>query len=344
MKNPAEIMSGMVYSIDGENVRTLVSHGINGHERTYCDFPNSFWPPDAPPQVFQKVNIKWHPNSEIPSIIVDQEDNTFAQHQAVFMDEAERFLGIMRNDKVLIVVGPNPDHAIAQSGSVQYWLVNAGWGEALALTRLPLMLTSIGITPSNIKTKICEADIGSFNPADYSDCHIFFLGSINSNVILRKFYWLNDHPGWRMLNKRYVFSQGPTSLVVLKNNGEVEATYETKDNTNDLNGPNWEKVDVTDHFLLAKVSNPYSTNSRYKCFLCCGAGTIGTGYAAVTLTARDSVNKILDFSEGNDFDVVGRIEMKGFFNPDNDPVTIIRFGNELIDEQVLQHALKSVAT
>jgi hypothetical protein len=121
------------------------------------------------------------------------------------------------------------------------------------------------------------------------------------------------------------------------------------------NSPNWEfksietvpedaldnpdKVKITDHFLLARMPNPF--NKERSCILFSGTGTFGTGYAAVTAGGQQAVKILHSWFDDRPFEIVGKVEMCQLFNPQSDPVTcVFRYG-DLSETILLPTALRS---
>ena len=334
-----EIMTGVVRLVRPTFVRALVEYGHSG-ERMLCDLPRSLWRNGAEPEACQRFRLSWLRGARAPSLEVLNGEPwprlRFAG--SVFTREAAELLGFRARDHVLLVVGPNP----LRPDTARYFLINAGWGELLALTRLHRLTTSLGIDPCHVDTAICDVRAQEFDPSRYAGHHIIFLGSVKSNLILRQHYW----DRWPELCATYQFPEEPHLVLRVSEHGRVARDYQYADNLLGGGagaGPDWEGMWVRDHFLLARVPNPYATDPHYQCILSCGTGTIATGYGTVALTARRSVRALLDRTEGKGFHLVGVVEMTGFYNPRRDPVRLLRCGREECDETILTHALASPA-
>jgi hypothetical protein len=335
--NKKTIMRGEVHSVNGEQVRTLVRYGLYDQESKFFDFPVKLWPDDSPPEVLQSVRIEWEADQDEPAILPDPSAGTSRNQfiQNIATENSRRLLGIEPGDKIVVFIGPNvANNQIQQSVDPSYWLINVGWGEVIAMSRLPFLAISMGIDPSNFEVSTSEVRSSTFDPEKFSKHHIFFLGSIMSNSILNSRYWCHSDPEWKKLSSRCKFSQKPTAITF--DGKEYRSQTDIPQQIND-----WDQLHILDHFLLARMPNPFSKDKHFKCILSCGAATIGTGYGAVVLSGRESVQTILEKSNGEDFCLVASVDMHGFFNPKSDPVTMIRFNEEELNVPLLVNAISS---
>ena len=329
-------MYGTVQALRDHSVRALVEYGA-ASERMLCDFPRSFWPSSKNPEPFQRFVLRYAQGAKQPSIeVLGFKAPTFASTK--FAREARQLLGFQPGDKVLVVVGPSPEpRDIARRA---YWLVNAGWGEALALTRLPFLLTTIGILPKDIETMIVEAEDVKFDPERYAGHHIVFLGSTVSNIIMRQYYWSR----FGEISKIYQFTHEQQKNITRLRTTFREEPFTTSDNLHGSVHPDWDTMQVHNYYLLARVNNPYAKPEEHRqCILSCGIGTIGTGYGVVVLSAREAVRTLLDQGEGRDFHMVGDVNMVGFFNPSRDPTNMLWFnGRECGEQRLLKGSMSSL--
>ncbi len=335
-----EAMLGVVQQVRGDTVRALVEHGAYG-ERTLCDLPAGFWEEQHPPREGQRFKLLWRAGKETPQIEVLPDEPE--EMPAPYAEEAAELLGFQAGDKVLVVLGPNPLPPLELRSQLSgFWLADAGWGEALALTRLPYLLGAVDIRPTDVETIICQAQSGRFDPRLYGDRHVVFLGSVISNVILREHYWSKLG-----LADQYFFRDDPPSRMQTHGPAEEEQ-FVLDQHIPLIRGavlPDYAGISVKDFFLLARVPNPYasSQSERWRCVLSCGIGTIGTGYGIVAVTAAESVLKLLELSGGQDFHMVGEVRMNGFLNPRFDPLWVARFQHRHEEVELARNAISAPA-
>jgi hypothetical protein len=192
-----------------------------------------------------------------------------------------------------------------------------GWGEGLALRLVPSLLFSIGVRPENIDYVFPEEVTNESLHAQYPHRHVIFLGSARSNEVLRETFW----PHMRL---RDVFDipDNPLRLQMHLPDKTLQWLYE--DFTSGKDVPR-NSIHVHDPFFVAVTANPHDPTGYFRCILSCGAGTFGTAYGAVVLTARETVERIADAvrpdkMERPEWETVWRVDMDGLFNRLSDPV------------------------
>lgn len=334
--------TGVVRNVCGDGVEVLLTYNRIG-ERKLCEIPRKFWKSQAP-EPDQRVEVTWKEG--------DGEDLTISLldvHTPVSFQSptwAREFFGVSARSRVIVFVGPNPPTAYStikkiadhfrlehhQARIRELSLKTAGWGECLALTRIPYLLQSLDVPPDNVANRICETTYTGFDPKEYGDYTVILIGSTKSNTVLAQHYWRQTG-----LATEYEFSG--RALVVKKASAAI--SFEMEDNFGeDCTVSNPESVIVTDYFLLAKKRNPYGSG---QCFVLAGIGTIGTGYAAVAMCGLRSAARLWKSHQGGEFDMIGRVEMKGMFNPQQDPVTCVYDGERTLSppEMMLPHAISS---
>jgi hypothetical protein len=329
-------MTGVVRAVRGSSVRTLVEYG-SGPERMMCAFSPSLWPSETPPEPGQHLRLRFAPGAEVPTVEVVPTPRRFHLEDSVAVHEARALLGFRPGDRVVIIAGPNPKHLETE----RHFLINAGWGECLGVSRLPQLFIAIGAKPWHVRTLFCHVSAPPFDPRDYGHHHIVFLGSTKSNAVLRDHYW--EH--WPQLCQSYSFFEesGKAMSLRVRDGGNIVQEFFYRDNippgrVDKALRP--EDLQVTDHFVLARAENPYADDPHYQCILSCGSGTIGTGYGVVALTARRSVRALVQLTEGKPFHLVGEVEMDGFLDPRSDPVRLVWWRGEARGD-LLKHAVGS---
>ena len=102
---------------------------------------------------------------------------------------------------------------------------------------------------------------------------------------------------------------------------------------------------IKDVFVTAVTLNPYDPKKYHRCILSFGICTVGTGYGAIILAARRSLELIADRvrpdrMERPEWHASWRVDMQGFLDPDRDPVECI-WGLENMPNPVLSNALSA---
>ncbi|MBN1363544.1 MAG: hypothetical protein JW976_01930 [Syntrophaceae bacterium] len=341
---------GIVKNVFDDSVELLLQYNPEGESRLCC-IPLKFWK-DILPVPDQHVEISWDPNDEAR----EPEIKEVPQWLSKMPNSSElvllrKLFGLDFSSKVLFVIGPNrplvhekADEMLRNNPeTADYYqrlqsfvrLKTAGWGECLAITYLVPLLKYLGV--AKIKFKLCESNFSNFNPQQYADYSIFFLGSTKSNEILREVYW--EKFG---LKNKYEFND--YELTVHLENGPP-SLYRCADETHKVSIDKPELMHVKDYFILAKLPNPYSEEDvKPNCFIAAGIGTIGTGYAAVMLAVEKNTKFFLERFQENPFSLAGSVDMNGMFNPEKDPVSILFDGNrnEKLNEVLLPKALTAL--
>ena len=332
---PDATADGVVREIRDGAVRATISYGAD--ERMLCDLPRAFWSAGQDPEPDQRFRLRFYADLEQPTIQVLPPLPTAAEPESAALTSARNLLGLYAGDRVTIVVGPNPMPE-GLPRPPRYSFINAGWGEFLGMERFMRLLWALGVAPKAVQRVLCQTGTEGFDPED-ANGHIIFLGSTVSNDILRQYYW----PRWSEL-QQYRFVERRQEIALIKVDGRDDPFAPT-DNLHEPSGRDFDAAmaHVHDYFLLARMPNPYARDERSKCVLCCGAGTIGTGYGAVAATAAPSVLRILKRTGGDDFHLIGDVDMDGLFNPRRDPVRLRWYGNQQRDEMLLAGALASPA-
>lgn len=336
---PLERRNAVVKRIDGDSIILLMECNDDG-ETMLVALDRRHW--DDFPIIGQRILLTWSPqNLSMPPSVNPCVPTQYTPLPSL-VELARQIWGINPGDKVLIVMGPNPREAemllkkiavgflellrsIKTEGDFESYrkivnktaLKNVGWGECLALTRLIPTLQCLDVSTIDIDYKLCETPANNFNPNEYKEHHLVFLGSVKSNQILSTHYW----PNLPLLHK-YEFHEAslhvsPRTTTIISDNLEFKTDEVVPDDA--LINP--EKVKITDHFLLARVPNPF--NPERNCILFSGTGTIGTGYAAVTAGGQQAIKILHSWFENRPFEIVGKVEMCGMFNPKSDPVTCV---------------------
>jgi hypothetical protein len=194
---------GIVKNIYDDSVELLLQYNPEG-ESKLCSIPLKFWK-DTAPFPDQHIEVSWNPQDkttnpeirEIPQWV----SKTPTSSELVSLRNLFR---IDYSSKVLFVIGPNREPFVSQKlqgifnnnpdieGDYQRFkrqlrLKTAGWGECLSLTYLIPLLKYLGV--GEIEFKLCETNFNNFEPKEYAEYSIFFLGSTKSNEVLREFYW-----------------------------------------------------------------------------------------------------------------------------------------------------------
>lgn len=351
----------VVKQIDGDNIHVLMEYNDDG-ESTLCSLPKSCWA-NQDIALGQKVLIEWDRTNLDGDVVVEVVDTPLSiggTHRIV--EYARELLGIYPGDKILIVVGPNRQApvmilkklyrdirqafetffrtAAPSEGSVVNNMVfkTAGWGELMLLTRLLPDLHTLGVHPRDIEYKLCETTARRFEPQKYEGKHIIFLGSPKSNEVLEEHYWQRLD----LLNE-YTFLEASLELRRKRNGSEADVRrYRTVEDIKDNAMECPEETNVEDHFLLAKTRNPFSDERKKRnCLLFCGTGTIGTGYAGLTAGGQQSIRQLYHMFGNQPFEIIGRVDMKGWFNPESDPVHCVYDGRQDTNILLLPRAMVS---
>lgn len=322
---------GIVKYVSDNSVELLLQYNPEG-ERRLCSIPLKFWK-NIKPSTDQHIEITWNQkdkNSE-PEIRVIPHwiSNTPSSSE---LSSLINLFGLDFSSKVLFVIGPNPPREYPEIEVElksldkvenfkrllsQLYLKTAGWGECLSLTHLIPLLKYLGV--GDIEFKLCETNSKNFDPEQYADYSIFFLGSTKSNDVLANLYWKQFGLASKFEFKDYE--------LIIKINDQL-LTYQCVDETYKVPRDKPELMKVKDYFLLAKLPNPYSKDAiKPNCFIAAGIGTIGTAYASVTLSGKKPAKFFLERFQSNPFVIVGGVDMQGMFDPKRDPINIFFDGN-----------------
>ncbi|MGA2260790.1 MAG: hypothetical protein ABSH28_05070 [Acidobacteriota bacterium] len=339
---------GVVRNVFEDSVEMLIEYNAEG-ERKLCEIPRAYWGERIPvPDEF--YHLEWDPQDPSSGLIVREMPPLPGMTEASLpaRELVRDLLGLGPKSNVLIIVGPNPQplynkiHQIASrlltqltppphlNGYLnQLSLKSASYGECLCLTRLPHLLEFSGVPAPNIHYSVCDTRFAQFSPEKYATFDIFFLGSTKSNEILTNCYW-------DRLNLQNLYTFEEHSITIAPRDGETneKVTFTGIDNLETLPREEVDKTDVTDYFLLAKKRNPYCPPEfDHYCFLLAGVGTIATGYAGITLAGKRSTFAIHKRTGAGEFELIGRVNMKGMFDPCCDPVSCVYYGKERVDPE-----------
>jgi hypothetical protein len=331
----------IVKRIVGDEVLVLLEYNNDG-ESIICSIDRKCWN-DWDPDIGQEIVVSWNPKLEDPPIYVTAAEKSrlsFMPH----IELASEVLGFKPREKVAIIIGANREGPAsivrkyvgekicseeAKKAVNEITLKSVGWGEMMLLPRLISSLHSLGIYSQDIQYRMCETTAQIFDPNEFKDSHIIFLGSTRSNDILRAHYW-----GKLGFESKYSFGDYVLETINLK--------YATIENIPDDALENPSKINVLDYFLLARSDNPDSTPlGKYKCLLICGIGTFGTGFAGLAAVAQPSIRYLHNKFNGGDFQIIGRVDMKGMFNWASDPVHCIFDGKMEREDLMLAAAMSS---
>jgi hypothetical protein len=190
----------------------------------------------------------------------------------------------------------------------------------------------------DIEFKLCETNAITFEPEQYADYSIFFLGSTKSNGVLAELYWSKFG-----LKPKYEFKDYE---LIININDQPPLKYQCEDNTHLVPRNSPDLIQVKDYFLVAKLPNPYSQEViKPNCFISAGIGTIGTAYASVVLSGKKTAHFFYDRFGNKPFVIAGGTNMQGMFDPKRDPASFFFDGNsnEIIDPPIvlLPNALSS---
>ncbi len=350
------VARGEVVDCSGRSgqVEVLVEYGVH-RERRLCAFPVRLWRREMGPSLGQACELEFVGTAKYPKIRIlkggTASPAVASPSREAARRDAQRLLGISPDDKVTIVVSGNyfPPRSAEFDPHV-----SLGWGEGLGLKLLFRFLDELGVRTKNIETvfpwQICDTDPAQVTPDNVrasdlhfdtqtlaESSHVIFLGSILSNSILWLLFWKKmlsvssrfafRHPGKDPGPIRYpLVGGGRPELVMFSDDAREAKVWKLKSRSSTADAvDNGEDDETTeDPFLLAVTANPYDNTGYHRCILSCGAGTFGTGYGVVALTARSSSRRIAtDVLSGGkrrpEWAVV--CEARGrFFDPKNDPV------------------------
>ncbi|MCC6698994.1 MAG: hypothetical protein IT365_25450 [Candidatus Hydrogenedentes bacterium] len=346
-----------VTAIKGDKIIVLLRLNEHGETRL-CAVDKGLWTyPDV--QLGQEVTVSWDKdNLAEPPIIQANAAEPSPQLSEVVVHAVRSVLGFRPGDKVLIVQGQNSmkwfdgiakvldERAQCDPASSQWiaglrrefhkfiTLKSAGWGEYMMQPALDRDLHTIGIRPRDIDRILCGPGV-AFDPQDYADHHIIFVGSTKSNSILREYYW--NRLG---LSGKYEFRD--TDLALLNGDkAHPKDYYPTKEHIPDASD-GYNAISITDHFLLAKVPNPDSPPGKKRyCVIVAGVGTIGTGYAGLVPGGQQSSRILHQWFRDKTFDIVGQVAMDGWFDPKSDPVRCVFDGQKPCNVELLPNARSS---
>lgn len=345
-----------VQGTDGDDVVLLFRRDRHG-EATLCCLSREYWGDhDVIPG--QYLQMEWNPDDDsVPLKVVFPEEEPLSESASGFVRDAREVLGLHPRDRVVIVVGANRTGptSILMKGlkerigpvtdekldeAVRHMVLkSAGWGELMLLPKLLSCLHSLGIRPTDIEYRLCETTSRSFDPSLCSDRHVIFVGSIKSNDILKTHYWSRLSANFA---NEYDFEDASLTVRGKDERSDLLLKYDVSENIPDdaLGAP--EGIHIQDYFLFSRLPNPDSNPpGRYVCILLCGVGTIGTGYAGLTAGGRRSLAKLHAKFGNGPFEIVGRVTMKGMFNPESDPVVCVFDGKNECEQMLLPKAMSS---
>jgi hypothetical protein len=364
---------GIVRNVLDDAVEVLLEFPTT-HERRLLEIPVDCWQiKGIVPTPDQSVDVTWDPDRPEVDFEIQVSSTPFERKPPPSW--LQEFYGLGPSSRVVVIVSPttlravsdaagrSDESAIAPTRWSGLLLKTAGWGECLCLSRIPHLLDWLGVPPDKVEYKVCDPH-RKYDPERYAEHSIFFLGSIKSNGVLREHYWdrldkknsyrygeeydlkiLEAHAKRPLSEVRAAetnhlgFEKSPRGRSLegpLDSRGQSEVSFKTEENLSDVSREEPQDVEVNDYFLLMKKPNPLSKGGgAHNCFVLSGTGTIGTGYAGVTLVAFRAVKTLHHWFGRGDFEIVGRVQMSGMFNPKSDPVTCVYDGNKGLDPEVL---------
>ena len=341
--------SGEVRSVEGDHVKVLLEYDDTG-QRKLCAIPRSYWD-EGDVHIGQRLTVTWDPGSLSEGFQVDVcQPISDSPPSMRTVQKARELLGLNPGDKVLLVFGGNRPGPFSSLKKVLEESVNAeqrasvvrtialktaGWGEMMTSSYFERALHTIGIRHRDVTWKLGESS-RHFAPVQFKDHHVIFFGSPKSNTILSEFYW--DKLSFK---RKYQFHEGSLSLTLREqtNGSGTPIEFHNRERLPDDFDESEEEIDIMDHFLLAKLPNPYAMPGRGRnCIVVAGVGTVATGYAGLVLGGQQSVKVLHYWFKDKPFEVVGKVEMKGWFDPQADAVHCVFDGKNKCNTLLLPNA------
>lgn len=310
-------LEGNIVECLDDKVRVLIELRETG-ERILCVFPPEIWPQESPPEEGQICVFELGQEPKVTNVLPAPPRRMPVQNDSIA--DAQDVLGFAPGDKVTVVIS-----SISTPQARTDVRHNLGWGEGLALTRITSALSACGIAPNRVTYVFPEQQIDNPELA-LADTHVIFLGSTRSNSVLRDHFW----PTIKKDLPVSIPESGHARLVIDFENGPKEWLFDDLNaHPKDASSAPHESIHIVDPFFVAVVANPYDKKNYHRCVLICGAGTFGTGYASVVVTARESISKIADAICSNKnpepphWWTAWQVDMKGRFNKNYDRVTYL---------------------
>jgi len=295
-------LKGIVVGIEPDQVKTLVEYGL---ERRLCVFPRSLFGSEVSLEPGQECSIVFPEDRGLPRIqVLDTFAPGYSVSSETAIEDARELIGIKPGDKVTVVL-PSMYNADKFSDFR---------GEAFGLIEIGRLLFACGISQDKLKCIFSQSEGNNQNI--YSDTHVFFLGSIRSNEVLRDLFWPSLEPELDVT----VPDQGD-ARVCIKSMEDRKWFY--KDLIpKDAPVPR-EKIHIKDPFFVAVTQNPFDKTEYHRCIMSCGAASWGTGYGILCLTCQEATERIADHVRPHEMErpkwsIVGQVEIEGVFNIHSD--------------------------